>query len=93
MSLGRRKRNSNLGREVTELQQPLFDPVAWQGWKPSTKKETDTKFLSHIKNFVDGLTDMDSFQGTMGDEEYNDITFYNKVFGDLIDSMNLDGYQ
>lgn len=91
--LGSRKRN-NLGRGVTvtrEHHQPLFDPVAWQDWKPSTQKETDTKFLSHAKNGVAGVADMvDSFQGTMGDEQYKEITFYSEVFGKLIDLMKED---
>ena len=82
--LGSRKRKLS----HRESSPPMFDPVEWNGWKPISKDKADCQFISGIKNGVADIKDMvESFQGTVGDNEYKDIKFYDKFYNDLLTLM------
>ena len=63
----------------------MFDGEDWAGWQPPTKKKVAEDFGYLMRNGVKDVIDMvEEFDGKKGDEKYEEISHYKKMYGDLL---------
>ena len=67
---------------------PMFDPVAWAGWHPTSRDRAVQDFATAARGGVADVRDLvEEFKGKKGDQEHEEIEHYSKVYRDLLEIM------
>ena len=83
------KFNSNMeplgSRKRKSTEPPMFDPVAWRGWQPKTQEQAVQEGKATMRRGVDMVMDLvDNFKGKIGDEEHEEVVYYNGIYKQLL---------
>jgi len=79
------------GSKRMENEKSMFNEADWADWQPPTKQQIMDDFCTSFSSGVGDVQDMiESFEGKKGDEEYEEIMWYKKMYGDLLTMCNGD---
>ena len=69
----------------------IFDEDAWALWEPPTKKRATEEWSYGMKNGVkDVVGVVDDFDGIKGDAKCEEITYYGKIYRDMLSLFSND---
>ena len=78
-------------RKQQEQEQAMFDEEDWARWQPPSKKQRVEEFSFNFRNGIKDVEYMvEEFDGRKGDENYEEIVFYKKMYGDLLSLFDND---